>query len=164
MDITRTVFDNNTPVSPQNIIGTYNLYNMGKMNATYNIFINTLRSQSITTHIYAMDSGDGLYLNYNYFDYNKNPYKIHTTMDVNRYFVLSLEPDYLALNINGTATLNVYLKLDTGKFYTDYSKLPEMNITINVDGKNITKTLIDGKTSVTINNTQNKGTKYITAY
>ena len=164
MDITRTVFDNNTPLSPQNIIGTYNLYNMGKMNATYNIFINTMRSQSGTTHVYAMDSENGLYMNYNYFDYNKDPYKVHTNMEVNQFFVLSIEPDYLALDINDTTTLNVYLKLNNGKFYTDYSKLPEMNITINVDGKNITKTLIDGKTSILINNTPNKGTEYVTAY
>ncbi|WP_157064624.1 Ig-like domain repeat protein [Methanobrevibacter millerae] len=166
MTLTRNVFNNNTPTSYQNIIGTYNLYNTGKMNATFNIFTNTMRSHyTQTTYLYAFNNNNGeFYMNHNYFDYNKDPYKNHTNMEVNQFFVLNFEPNYMPLEIGENTTLKVTLKQNNGKFYSDYSKLPEMNIILDVNGTVMTKKLVDGETSININNTQNKGTYYVTAY
>ncbi len=166
MTLTGNLFNNNTPTSYQNIIGTYNLYNTGKMNATFNIFTNTMRSHyTQTTYVYAINNNNGeFYMNHNYFDYNKDPYKNHTNMEVNQFFVLNFEPDYMPLEIGENTTLKVTLKQNNGKFYSDYSKLPEMNIILDVNGTIITKKLVDGETSININNTQNKGTYYVTAY
>lgn len=166
MTLTGNLFNNNTPTSYQNIIGTYNLYNTGKMNATFNIFTNTMRSHyTQTTYVYAINNNNGeFYMNHNYFDYNKDPYKNHTNMEVNQFFVLNFEPDYMPLEIGENTTLKVTLKQNNGKFYSDYSKLPEMNIILDVNGTIMTKKLVDGETSININNTQNKGTYYVTAY
>ena len=166
MTLTGNLFNNNTPISYQNIIGTYNLYNTGKMNATFNIFTNTMRSHyTQTTYVYAINNNNGkFYMNHNYFDYNKDPYKNHTNMEVNQFFVLNFEPDYMPLEIGENTTLKVTLKQNNGKFYSDYSKLPEMNIILDVNGTIMTKKLVDGETSININNTQNKGTYYVTAY
>ena len=171
LSITKSIFDNNkgyqstTPLTY--LSGTFNIYNTGKLEVTYNLFTNT-------NHIYvdktAINHGEPLsfifntgrsFVDYNYFCTNNNPYPIDSSCIVNNYFVFNFEPEYQSLKIGDTTLLKISLKTGTGASFTDYNLLPEMNVTFTtiIDGKevNITKPLINGTASLDYNYTSQKG-------
>ena len=171
LSITKSIFDNNkgyqstTPLTY--LSGTFNIYNTGKLEVTYNLFTNT-------NHIYvdktAINHGEPLsfifntgrsFVDYNYFCTNNNPYPIDSSCIVNNYFVFNFEPEYQSLKIGDTTLLKISLKTGTGASFTDYNLLPEMNVTFTtiIDGKevNITKPLLNGTASLDYNYTSQKG-------
>ena len=171
LSITKSIFDNNNghqpPIAITYLSGTFNIYNTGKLESTYNLFTNT-------NHIYvdknAVNYGEPLnfifntgraFVNYNYFSTNSNPYPEDASCIVNDYFIFQFEPEYQSLQIGEISPIKISLKLANGKVFTDYNLLPDMNVafTTIINGKevNITKPLINGTAVLEYNYTSQKG-------
>ena len=165
MEIERCVFYNNTPAAKYSFVsGSYNIYNWGTLTATHNLFLETgigrpyyWYEERTDAFAYAYNDAGDIYLNYNYFDYNSNPFEIYTNFDVNQYFILDLEPEYSAINIGEKTNITATLKLDNGKFYKDYNLMPDIYVTFKINGKEIVKKLTDGKATVEFNQSTIKG-------
>ena len=165
MEIDRCVFYNNKPDDKYNYVsGSYNLFNWGELTATHNLFLDTgigepyhWYEERTDPFAYAYNYAGHTYMNYNYFDYNANPYKIFTNFDVNQFFILDLEPEYSAINIGERTNITATLKLDNGKYYKNYELLPDIYVTFKVNDQNITKKLVNGKATVEFNQSSVKG-------
>ena len=83
------------------------------MIATHNLFLETGIDEPYHWYeerndpfAYAYNNAGTINMNYNYFDFNSNPFEIYTNFDVNNFFILDLEPEYSALKI-GEKTLKM---------------------------------------------------------
>ncbi|WP_188118162.1 Ig-like domain repeat protein [Methanobrevibacter millerae] len=165
MEIERCVFYNNKPDDKYSFVsGSYNIYNWGNMIATHNLFLETGIDEPYHWYeerndpfAYAYNNAGTINMNYNYFDFNSNPFEIYTNFDVNNFFILDLEPEYSALKIGEKTNITATLKLDNGKFYKNYDLLPDIYVTFKVNGQEIVKKLIDGKATVEFNQSDKKG-------
>ena len=172
MEINKCIFDNNIPEDKYYFVsGSYNIYNIGNLTLTHNIFLNSEYSPAqyhptLPTHdayAYAFNDNGNINMTLNYFDINENPSYNQTNFNIGQFFILNIEPEYYALNIGEKINVTATLKLNNGKYYSNYELLPDIYITFNVNGKNITKQLIDGKASVEFNQSETKGLYLVTA-
>ena len=108
-------------------------------------------------YIYANNDAGDIYMSFNYFETNSDPKDIYTNFETNQYFILDLEPDYSSIKIGEKTNVTATLKLDNGKYYTNYELLPDIFLTFNVNGQEITKQLINGKASVEFNQSNTRG-------
>ena len=149
-------------------IGTGNIYNTGEgiLNITSCAFFN--ENQKILETVaqdVAIIAGAAVCLENNSWS-GENPLTnnhIYGTLDVTKYWLLSLEPDYSMLEIGGKANITQTMKLMYEKKTVDYGQLPDLYVTFNVNGKNITKKLVDGKASVEFNQSDVKGSYVVTS-
>ena len=170
---TGTLFVNNKPdrVYGHQIyydIGTGNIYNTGGgiLNITSCAFFN--ENQNILETVaqdVAIIAGAAVCLENNSWS-GENPLTnnhIYGTLNVTKYWLLSLEPDYSMLEIGGKANFTQTMKLMYEKHAVDYGQLPDLYVTFNVNGENITKKLVDGKASVEFNQSDVKGSYVVTS-
>ena len=173
MTINKCIFDKNMPKNKAYFVsGSYNIFNQGIITATHNIFINSEYTpadsppEGVPTHeacAYAFNYSGKINMSFNYYDTNEDPSNNHTNFNISQFFILNLEPEYSTLNIGEKTNITATLKLNNGKYYTNYELMPDIYITFNVNGENITKKLIDGKASVEFNQSERKGSYIITA-
>ncbi len=149
-------------------IGTGNIYNTGSgiLNITSCAFFN--ENQNILSTVaqdVAIIAGAAVCLENNSWS-GENPLTnnhLYGTLDVTKYWLLSLEPDYSMIEIGGKANITQTMKLMYEKNTVDYGQLPDLYVTFNVNGKNITKKLVDGKASVEFNQSDVKGSYVVTS-
>ena len=163
MNITRCIFDNNTPASKYYFVtGSYGIYNNGDLIATHNIFLNmdyekAWHPDAQLPFVYAFNDAGKIYMTLNYFECNSDPFEKYTNFEIHQFFILDLEPEYSALKIGEKTNITATLKLDNGKYYTNYELLPDMYLTFNVNGQKIIKKLVNGKATVEFNQSEVKG-------
>ena len=71
-------------------------------------------------YIYANNDAGDIYMSFNYFETNNDSKDIYTNFETNQYFILDLEPDYSSIKIGEKTNVTATLKLDNGKYYTNY--------------------------------------------
>ena len=170
----RTIFMNNTALNggehPTNEgidvksldTGSGNIYNLGgTLNITECIFINP--QQGILYHDIANLGGTIISLENNYWNgVNPNIYR-NTNANIQKYIILSAEPEYSALKINESMNITAKFLSNTLQELKDI-KLPfeKLNLTFKtkVNGENIeiTKKPINNTATFIFNWTQEKGT------
>jgi predicted outer membrane repeat protein len=170
---TGTLFVNNKPdkVYGHQIyydVGTGNIYNtgVGILNITSCAFFNENRNfPSTVAQDVAIIEGSAVCLENNSWG-GENPLKnnhIYGTLNITKYWLLSLEPDYSMLEIGGKVNITETMKLMNEKHKVDYGQLPDLYVTFNVNGENITKKLVDGEASVEFNQSDIKGSYVVTS-
>ena len=169
MQIDKCIFDNHTyhDTDIEFLTGSLHIFNSGTLNATHNIFLNTMHVNTrhptnVTPFTFIFSQGNDEYIDYNYYCFNTNPFPIDSNVKVNNYFLFELD-EYHAYDINEIENINATLKLANGEEFSNYKLLPEVNVTFttlneNGDYINVTKTIINGKVSIPYNFTKLKGT------
>ena len=148
--------------------GSPNIYNSGKLNLTYNAFIDNAPFDGISTDVYY-NGGDLITLDNNWWNTNENPFKVGSKINVNEklnsWLILNLTPDYSKLNISDSVTIKASWTNNID-LLTGIDLIPLFNVTFktNVNGKQITsnKQLINGHADFKFNYTQNKGLYEVT--
>ena len=147
--------------------GSPNIYNSGKLNLTYNAFIDNAAFPGISTDVYY-NGGDIVTLDNNWWNTNINPYKEGTKINVdeiNSWLILNLTPDYTKLNISDSVTIKASWTNNID-LLTQIDLIPLFNVTFKteVDGNVITskKQLINGEADFKFDYTQNKGLYEVT--
>ncbi len=180
LTVSKTIFDDifGEYGSYSELAGSFTIYNSGKLNATYNYFINSPHKENPmstyygvfeTSYTYAYTNNpNNAYMSNNYYCLNTDPYTIDTNFPVNDYFILTFDPDYYALNLNEVRNITLKLKLASGKEFSNYELLPKANVTIytydeNGNKINFTKELTDGQVTFPYNYTSTKGRYIISA-
>ena len=170
---TGTLFVNNKPYRVYGHqlyydIGTGNIYNTGEgiLNITSCAFFNANQNilETVVQDV-AIIAGSAICLENNSWS-GEDPLTnnhIYGTLNVTKYWLLSLEPDYSMLEIGKKTSITQTLKLMYEKHAVDYGQLPDLYVTFNVNGKNITKKLVDGKASVEFNQSDVKGSYVVTS-
>ena len=168
MYIEKCIFDGNSPKRPDYTIGAYHIYNSGTITVKHNIFINSNYEgngieRGRVPYVFILSEGTTSHFDLNYFDTNSNPYKSYVNCDVGEYFILNLEPEYSSIQIGEKTNITATLKLDNGSYYKHYELLPDIFVTFNINGNNITKKLINGKATVEFNQSDVKGLYNVSA-
>ena len=180
LTLSKTIFDDifGEYGSYSELAGSFTIYNGGKLNATYNYFINSPHKENPmstyygvfeTSYTYAYSNNpNNAYMSNNYYCLNTDPYTIDTNFPVNDYFILAFDPDYYALNLNEVRDITLKLKLASGKEFSNYELLPKANVTIytydeNGNKINFTKELTNGQVTFPYNYTSTKGRYIISA-
>ncbi|SDA67963.1 hypothetical protein, partial [Methanobrevibacter millerae] len=169
----RTIFENNK-VDKLNYhyiyydIGSGNIYNTGEglLDITSCIFLNNnTRILETVPQDICIRGGGALCLENNSWN-GENPFKnhhIYGTLNVTRYWTISLEPEYSMLEIGEKTNVSEIMRLMYEKNTVDYSQLPDLYVTFNVNGEIITKKLINGIATVEFNQSETKGSYIVTA-
>jgi len=129
----------------------------GEINLTYNVFMNNLPFNGIASDVY-INGGKITSLDNNWWSTNDNPYtqkKINVDNKINSWFILNLIPEYTPINIGENKEIIAYWSLSS-TLTPNINLLPVLNITFTTDNVNITKPLINGKTTFNFNNSQIK--------
>lgn len=162
---TGCIFSNNSGIKDSGIPvykGTVNIYNTGNVNITYSLFLDN-NPLSGTYSDFFEDGGGEVYVDYNWWSSNTNPFNVSkiNVDKVNSWITLNVNPNYLALNIGDSSDITASLKLSNDSPF-NIKLLPVLNVSFNtwVNGtiKSITKKLDNGYASINYNWTQNKGT------
>ena len=162
---TGCVFANNSGIKDSGIPtykGSVNIYNVGDVNLTYCAFLDN-NPLSGTYADFFEDGGGEIYLDYNWWGSNTNPFKASkiNADKINSWITLNVNPDYLALNIDDSADITASWKLSDGGSL-NIGLFPLFNVSFNtwVNGtqKIITKQLVNGYATINYNWTQKKGT------
>ena len=148
--------------------GSPNIYNSGKLNLTYNAFIDNAPFDGISTDVYY-NGGDIINLDNNWWNTNENPYNEGTKINVdelNSWLILNLTPDYTKLNISDSVTINASWTNNID-LLTHIDLIPLFNVTFktNVNGNEIVskKQLINGRADFKFDYAQNRGLYDVTA-
>lgn len=166
-----SIFRNNTgnyEAPTPSYKGSPNIYNIGKLNLTYNAFIDNAPFDGISTDIY-FNGGEIITIDNNWWNTNENPYKTGSKINVdgiNSWLILNLTPSYSKLNISDSVIIKA-------AWTNNINLLPQINLIpvfdvtfmTEVDGNKIisNKKLVDGAADFEFNYTQNKGAYYVTA-
>lgn len=159
------IFQNNkvSSSSPGEIRGSGNIYNAGKLNLTYNAFINNQNANRIARDVF--DAGQIISLDNNWWGTNDNPYddgyRINQQDEVTSWIVFTLVPEYSPINISDSVTIKASWKSNSG--VCDISLFPILNTTFKTSDISKTKELKNGKADFIFNYTQNKGLYEVTA-
>ncbi|WP_407378950.1 Ig-like domain repeat protein [Methanobrevibacter sp.] len=169
----RTVFENNqaeslvyNPIYYD--IGSGNIYNTGEglLNVTSCVFLNNnTYAMSTVVQDVMIRAGSAISLENNSWN-GEDPlsnYHLYGTLNVTKYWKISLEPEYTILNISEKTNITEVMTLMYEKHTVDYSQLPELYVTFTVNGQNITKKIVDGKASVEFNQSDVKGSYKVIA-
>ena len=169
----RTVFENNhaeslvyNPIYYD--IGTGNIYNTGEgfLNITSCVFLNN-NTYAMATVVQDVMIRGGNIISLENNSWNGedplNNYHLYGTLNVTKYWKISLEPEYSILNIGEKTNISEVMTLINEKHGVDYSQLPDLYVTFDVNGKNITEKIIDGKATVEFNQSDVKGSYTVTA-
>ena len=147
------IFRNNTGLYSVPSRGSANVYSVGILNMTYNLFLGNAPFEGISKDVY-INSGEIVSLDNNWWGSNENPYStgaINLDENINSWLVLDITPEYSSLNIGETATIttkwtsNIQIGLDTGM-------IPKTEILINNNSYTLSNQLI-----YTYTDTQTKG-------
>ena len=148
--------------------GSPNIYSIGDLNLTYNVFMDNVPFKGIYTDVYV-DGGKIISLDNNWWSTNDNPYtknKINVNEKINSWFVLDLLPEYSQLNISDSTVIVASWRLSSD-LTPKINLLPVLNVTFTtwVDGNliNFTKMLSDGRADFIFNYSQVKGSYKVVA-
>lgn len=166
-----TVFRNNTgnyEAPTPSYKGSPNIYNIGKLNLTYNAFVDNAPFDGISTDIY-FNGGEIITADNNWWNTNENPYDAGSKINVdgiNSWLILNLTPEYSKLNISDSITIKASWTNNIN-LLSQVNSIPVFDITFKTDvgGKQIisTKQLVDGKADFEFNYAQDKGSYEVTA-
>ena len=129
MAVESCIFDSNTAVFVLYPIGTANIYNVGQLNATYNVFIKNNEFDINDVHgdddhkyidVYN-DLAGSAYIDFNWWDCTDSPYDMHlTNTKPGLWVIYDINIDeYTALDIGDTLDVNVHLTLNNGSYFND---------------------------------------------
>ena len=155
------IFRNNTGkyVKPNTWYeGSPTIYNVGSyLNLSYNAFIGNVYFNSISIDLFN-NGAKYISLDNNWWggDDPLATNKVNTGNTVNTWIVLGITPEYSALNINESVSIEASFKLSNGEYIKE-NVFPEFNITLT-DGKT---TVINGP--FMFDKTQNKGSYTVSA-
>lgn len=126
MSLDYCLFDSNTAAFIMHPIGTANIYNVGELNATYNVFMKTKEITmqeyyDFENHIYVdlyNDISGSAYVDYNWWDCIESPYELHL---INVKPDLWIVPDanigeYVPLDIGDNLDVIIHLSLNNGSY------------------------------------------------
>ena len=166
-----SVFRNNTgdyEAPTPSYKGSPNIYNIGKLNLTYNAFIDNVPFDGISTDIF-FNGGEIITIDNNWWNTNENPYDEGSKINVdgiNSWLMLNLTPTYSKLNISDSITIKASWTNNIN-LLPQINSIPVFNVTFktNVGGNQIisTKRLVNGNADFEFNYTQDKGSYEITA-
>ena len=147
--------------------GSPNIYNIGKLNLTYNAFVDNAPFDGISTDIF-FNGGEIVTIDNNWWNTNENPYDDGSKINVdgiNSWLILNLTPAYSKLNISDSVTIQAAWTNNINSV-PQISSIPVFDITFKANvGENqiiSTKQLVNGKADFEFNYTQNKGAYEIT--
>ena len=160
-----SIFRNNTgyyEAPTPSYKGSPNIYNIGKLNLTYNAFIDNAPFDGISTDIF-FNGGEIITIDNNWWNTNENPYKNGSKINVdgiNSWLILNLTPNYSKLNISDSLTIQASWTNNID-LLSRADLIPIFNVTFKakVNGNEIisNKQLINGNANFEFNYTQNKG-------
>ena len=138
--------------------GSPTIYNVGNLNLSYNAFISNVYFKGLSVDVFS-NGARYITLDNNWWASNGNPLdenKVNEGNVISSWIVLSMTPEYSALDINESVLIRASWKLSTGDEISE-NLLPEFNITMS-DGE---RTIIGD--SFLFNRTQTKGLYTVTA-
>lgn len=148
--------------------GSPNIYNSGKLNLTYNAFIDNAPFDGISTDVFY-NGGEIITIDNNWWNTNENPYLAGSKINVdeiNSWLILNLTPDYSKLNISDSITINASWTNNINSLLK-VNLIPIFDVIFKteVNGNNITskKQLTNGNANFIFNYTQNKGSYEVSA-
>lgn len=160
-----TIFRNNTgyyEAPTPAYKGSPNIYNIGKLNLTYNAFIDNAPFDGISEDIF-LNGGEIITIDNNWWNTNENPYKTGSKINVDRinsWLIFNLTPTYSKLNISDSLTVHASWANNVGSL-SQINLIPIFDVTFKVDvgGNQIisNKRLVNGNADFEFNHTQNKG-------
>ncbi len=125
--------------------GSPNIYSVGDLNLSYNIFINNAPFNMISQDLY-LSGGKTINIDYNFWGTNNNPFnesKINLDK-VNSWIILDLSPEYKSIDIDQSLEFIATLKSNNNETINS-NLLPVQNISFSINDASITeKELIDG--------------------
>lgn len=147
--------------------GSPNIYNSGKLNLTYNAFIDNAPFEGIYRDLYY-NGGDIVTVDNNWWNTNENPYSHELTniMEINSWIMLNVTPEYSKLNISDSVSINAIWTNNINSL-PQIDSIPVFNITFKTNVSNnvitSTKQMTNGQAEFVFDNTQNKGLYTVTA-
>lgn len=148
--------------------GTPNIFNVGKLNLTYNAFIDNAPFDGISTDVF-FNGGEIITVDNNWWNTNDNPYDDGARINVdvaNSWLMLNMTPSYSKLNISDSLTIEASWTNNIN-LLTQTNLIPIFDVIFktNVNGKEIIskKQLVNGKADFKFNYTQNKGSYEVTS-
>lgn len=125
--------------------GSPNIYSVGDLNLSYNIFINNAPFNMISQDLY-ISGGKTIDIDYNFWGTNNNPFnenKINLDK-ANSWIILDLSPEYKSINIQQSLEIIASLKSNNNDTI-NLNLLPAQNISFSINEELITeKELING--------------------
>ena len=158
------IFQNNRlgDSSNKNRGGSANIYSTGKLNLTYNMFINNQNVNGLNHDVY--NSGETISLDNNWWGTNNNPYDDGARIssnDVTSWLVFTLTPEYSCLNISDSVLIKASWQSNSG--VCDIGLIPILNATFTAGDISKTVELKEGKAEFTYTDTHGKGLYEVTA-
>ncbi len=142
--------------------GSPNIYNIGKLNLTYNAFVDNTNFDGISSDIF-FNGGEIVSVDDNWWNTNENPYSTSSKINVdkvNSWLILNMTPQYSKLNLSDSVTIRVSWANSVNSL-TQFNLMPEFNVTFRtvVGGKQIveSKVLAGGSCEFIFDYAQNKG-------
>ena len=158
------IFTNNTGFYKQpnsEYYGSPTVYNTGKLDLSYNAFIDNVGFNGISTDLFIAGS-TGINIDNNWWGCNDNPYSIgKINLDkADSWIILDVNPQYVSLKLNESINVIASWKL-SNKQIPQINLFPVFNITFStlIDEKEIISNQIpiNGQSNFTFNNTQKNG-------
>ena len=148
--------------------GSGNIYNGGKLNLTYNAFMDNAPFDGISQDIF-FNGGEIISIDNNWWNTNKNPYldSYRINVDsVNSWLIFNVTPEYTKLNISDAVNIRASWTNNIN-LLPQINLMPIFNVTFktNVNGHEIVsnKELVNGYADFKFDYSQNKGSYNVNA-